>query len=161
MSGGLSWEKNLEAFLDLDLPGTKLVYGAGPLAERLRERYPQVIWRGIVARSELAAIYSAADVFVFPGRSETFGLVMLEAMACGTPVAAFPVPGPLDVLGDSDGGVLDDDLRAAALRALDVPPQRARARAQTFAWDEVTRQFLDLLVPLHDMPRHEPVTLPT
>jgi len=148
--GRLSWEKNLEAFLDLDLPGTKLVYGAGPLSERLQARYPQVVWRGIVPRTALPGIYSAADVFVFPGRSETFGLVMLEALACGTPVAAFPVAGPADVLGDSDAGVLDEDLRSAALQALNVPRERALARARGFGWAAVTERFLALLVPARD-----------
>jgi glycosyltransferase involved in cell wall biosynthesis len=144
--GRLSWEKNLPAFLDLDLPGTKVVYGAGPLAPSLAQRYPDVVWRGVVPRNELAHIYSAADAFVFPGRSETFGLVMLEALACGTPVAAFPVAGPADVLGDSDAGVLSEDLRAAALAALDIAPERALARARTFDWSAVVTQFLGLLV---------------
>ena len=145
--GRVSYEKNLKAFLDLDLPGSKLVYGVGPLLERLQREHPQVHWRGVVPRTELVRVYSGADVFVFPSHSETFGLVMLEAMACGTPVAAFPVTGPLDVLGDSDGGVLDHDLRAAALRALDVPRERARARALQFDWRPVCEQFIGHLVP--------------
>jgi glycosyltransferase involved in cell wall biosynthesis len=146
--GRVSYEKNLEAFLGLDLPGSKLVYGTGPVLERLQARFPQVHFRGIVPRAELPAIYSAADVFVFPGRSETFGLVMLEAMACGTPVAAFPVAGPLDVLGDSDGGVLDDDLQAAARAALHVPRERARARALAFDWTRVCAEFVSFLAPI-------------
>ncbi|WP_280152338.1 glycosyltransferase family 1 protein [Piscinibacter sp. XHJ-5] len=145
--GRVSYEKNLEAFLRLDLPGSKLVYGVGPLLEKLRGRYPHVHWRGVVPRTELVRVYSGADVFVFPSHSETFGLVMLEAMACGTPVAAFPVPGPLDVVGDSDGGVLHDDLRQAALQALDIPRERARARALHFDWRPVCEQFVDFLVP--------------
>jgi glycosyltransferase involved in cell wall biosynthesis len=145
--GRVSYEKNLEAFLDLDLPGSKLVYGVGPLLERLRREHPQVHWRGVVPRSELVRVYSGADVFVFPSRSETFGLVMLEAMACGTPVAAFPVPGPLDVVGGSDGGVLHEDLRHAALRALELPRERARARALEFDWRPVCEQFIGHLVP--------------
>ena len=155
--GRVSYEKNLEAFLKLDLPGSKLVYGVGPLLERLRRRYPQVHWRGVVPRTELVRVYSSADVFVFPSRSETFGLVMLEAMACGTPVAAFPVPGPLDVVGTSDGGVLADDLREAALKALTVPRERARARALQFDWRPVCDQFLSHLVPV-DGERAMPVT---
>jgi glycosyltransferase involved in cell wall biosynthesis len=146
--GRVSYEKNLEAFLGLELPGSKLVYGTGPVRERLQAAFPQVHFRGIVPRAELPAIYSAADVFVFPGRSETFGLVMLEAMACGTPVAAVPVAGPLDVLGDSDGGVLDDDLRAAALAALEVPRERARARALGFDWTRVCAEFVAFLAPI-------------
>jgi len=146
--GRVSYEKNLEAFLQLDLPGSKLVYGVGPLLDRLQRQYPQVHWRGVVPRSELVQVYSGADAFVFPSHSETFGLVMLEAMACGTPVAAFPVPGPLDVLGDSDGGVLHDDLRHAALEALKVPRERARARALQFDWRPVCDQFIAHLVPV-------------
>lgn len=146
--GRISYEKNLEAFLDIDLPGTKVVYGQGPLLERLKARHPEVVWRGVVPREQLAAIYSAADAFVFPSRADTFGLVMLEALACGTPVAAFPVAGPLDVIGDSGAGVLDEDLRGAALRALDIPRERALARARVFDWATATRQFLQHLVPV-------------
>lgn len=145
--GRVSYEKNLEAFLDLDLPGSRVVYGVGPLEASLRRRYPAVHWRGVVPRDTLPAIYSAADVFVLPSRSETFGLVMLEAMACGTPVAAFPVAGPLDVVGSSDGGVLDEDLRRACLRALDLPRSAARERALRFDWEAVCEQFVDGLVP--------------
>jgi glycosyltransferase involved in cell wall biosynthesis len=124
----------------------------GPLLERLRRQYPDVHWRGVVPRPELVRVYSAADVFVFPSRSETFGLVMLEAMACGTPVAAFPVPGPLDVLGTSNGGVLHEDLRHAALAALEVPRERARARALQFDWRPVCDQFISHLVPVRTTP---------
>jgi glycosyltransferase involved in cell wall biosynthesis len=146
--GRVSYEKNLEAFLNLDLPGSKVVYGVGPLLDRLQREHPAVHWRGVVSRTELARIYSAADAFVFPSRSETFGLVMLEAMACGTPVAAYPVAGPLDVVGDSDGGVLDADLHRAALSALDIPRDRPRQRALAFDWQPVCRQFVEFLVPV-------------
>lgn len=145
--GRVSYEKNLEAFLALDLPGSKVVYGVGPLLPRLRREHPAVHWRGVVPRHELVQVYSAADVFVLPSRSETFGLVMLEAMACGTPVAAYPVAGPLDVVGRSGGGVLDDDLRTAALAALDVPRERARERALQFDWRPVCDAFVAHLVP--------------
>lgn len=149
--GRVSYEKNLEAFLDLDLPGSKVVYGVGPVLARLQRQYPGVHWRGVVPRADLVTIYSAADAFVFPGRAETFGLVMLEAMACGTPVAAFPVAGPLDVLGPAQqGGVLHEDLRHAALAALQVPRDEARARAVTMDWDQVVREFIDALVPARD-----------
>lgn len=154
--GRISYEKNVEAFLRLDLPGSKLVYGVGPLLPKLREKYPDVHWRGVVSREALPAIYSAADAFVFPSHSETFGLVMLEAMACGAPVAAFPVPGPLDVIGDSDGGVLDDDLQRAALRALKVPRERSRARALSFDWESVCDQFISFLVPVESSPGLRP-----
>lgn len=105
-------------------------------------------WRGSTPRCELVGIYGAADVFVHPSRTDTFGLVMLEALACGTPVAAYPVAGPLDVVGDCDGGVLDRDLQRAALAALQVPRGRARARALEFDWERVSRQFLAHLAPI-------------
>jgi glycosyltransferase involved in cell wall biosynthesis len=145
--GRVSYEKNLQAFLDLELPGSKVVYGVGPLLDRLSRDHPLVHWHGVVPRPELVRIYSAADVFVFPSLSETFGLVMLEAMACGTPVAAFPVPGPLDVVGASGGGVLHEDLRTAALQALELPRDGALARAREFDWQRVCDQFLSFLVP--------------
>lgn len=158
--GRVSYEKNLEAFLKLDLPGTKVVYGVGPLLDTLKAKYPEVEWRGVVPRTELVKVYSAADVFVFPSHSETFGLVMLEAMACGLPVAAFPVPGPLDVVGSSDGGVLHDDLRHAALEALKIPRDRARSRALEFDWKPVCDQFISFLVPV-GAGREEAVTKPS
>jgi len=145
--GRVSYEKNLQAFLDLELPGSKVVYGVGPLLDRLSRAYPLVHWHGVVPRAELVRVYGAADVFVFPSLSETFGLVMLEAMACGTPVAAFPVPGPLDVVGASRGGVLHDDLRAAALAALALPRNGPLERAREFDWHRVCDQFLSFLVP--------------
>ena len=144
--GRVSYDMNLEAFLRLDLPGSKEVCGVGPVLDRLRRQLPGMHWHGVVPRDALARIYSAADAFVFPSRSETFGLVMLEAMACGTPVAAYPVPGPLDVIGTSSGGVLHDDLRVAALAALNVPREEARARALQFDWAPVCDQFIGFLV---------------
>ena len=144
--GRVSSEKNLEAFLKLDLPGSKVVYGVGPVLRRLSRQFPAAHWQGVVSREELARIYSAADAFVFPSRSETFGLVMLEAMACGTPVAAYPVPGPLDVIGTSTGGVMHEDLRQAALAALAIPREQARARALQFDWAPVCDQFVSFLV---------------
>ncbi len=154
--GRVSYEKNIEAFLKMDIPGTKVVCGVGPLEASLKERYPQVRWMGVLARPELARVYAAADVFVFPSRSETFGLVMLEAMACGTPVAAFPVDGPLEVLGQKShegsltchGGVMDEDLQQACYRALAVPRHEARQRAQAFSWAHAARLFESHLVPV-------------
>lgn len=144
----LAVEKNLPSFLDLDLPGTKLVIGDGPLADELRRSYPAVHFLGRQEGEVLAASYAAADVFVFPSRTDTFGLVLLEALACGLPIAAFPVPGPLDVIGRSGAGVLDEDLRSAALQALAIPRARCRAHAERFTWAESARQFLANLHPL-------------
>jgi glycosyltransferase involved in cell wall biosynthesis len=149
--GRISYEKNIAAFLDLDLPGTQLVCGVGPLEETLRKSYPKVRWLGVLPRDELAKVYAAADVFVFPSRSETFGLVMLEAMASGTPVAAYPVDGPLEVLGAHEertqGGALHADLRQACEAALAVPRHEARARALVFSWAQSARLFESHLVP--------------
>jgi 1,2-diacylglycerol 3-alpha-glucosyltransferase/glucuronosyltransferase len=156
--GRISPEKNLEAFLRLDLPGSKVVCGAGPYLERYRRDYPGVHWAGAVPRHRLVDFYSAADSFVYPSRTDTFGLVMLEALACGTPVAAFPVDGPLDVVGDSDGGVLDHDLRQAALRSLVIPRDRARARAVEFDWDRVASEFVSFLAPIAGRAAHRPLT---
>jgi glycosyltransferase involved in cell wall biosynthesis len=146
--GRVSYEKNIEAFLKLDVPGTKIVCGVGPLEAGLRERYPHVRWLGVLPREVLAQVYAAADVFVMPSRSETFGLVMLEAMATGTPVAAYPVEGPLEVVGTPPaGGVLDDDLARAWYAALTVPRHVARHRAQTFGWAYASQLFASHLVP--------------
>lgn len=149
--GRVSYEKNIEAFLQLDVPGCKIVCGVGPLETALKARYPGVHWMGILPRAELAQVYAAADVFVMPSRSETFGLVMLEAMACGTPVAAYPVDGPLEVLGQHEGraqgGVLDEDLKQAWYRAQAVPRHAARQRAEVFSWGQAAQQFLVRLVP--------------
>jgi glycosyltransferase involved in cell wall biosynthesis len=150
--GRISYEKNIQAFLDLTLPGTKVVCGVGPLEEGLRARYPQVRWLGVLPRSELAKVYAAADVFVFPSRHETFGLVMLEAMACGTPVAAYPVDGPLEVVGrDGLGGVLHEDLQRACLQALELPRASARERASAFEWVHAASRFETHLVPARSL----------
>ena len=144
--GRIAPEKNLQAFLNLDLPGSKVVCGGGPLLGTLRRRFRDVHWLGPMRREALVRIYNAADAFVYPSRTDTFGLVMLEALACGTPVAAFPVAGPLDVVSNSTGGVLDENLRRAALRALDIPRHNARLRALTFDHRAVSRQFVGWLV---------------
>ncbi|MGD9921652.1 MAG: glycosyltransferase family 4 protein [Pseudorhodoplanes sp.] len=146
--GRVAVEKNIEAFLSLDLPGTKVVVGDGPMRSELMQRFPQAVFLGERQRDELAAIYSAADVFVFPSRTDTFGLVMLEALSCGIPVAAYPVPGPLDVIGDAPVGALDDDLRAACLRALGIDRTVCRAFASRMTWDRCARMFLDNLAIL-------------
>lgn len=143
--GRLAVEKQVDAFLRLDLPGEKWVAGAGPERARLQASYPQARWFGVLDGEALARLYRSADVMVFPSVTDTFGLVMVEAMACGTPVAAFPVPGPLDVIGASQGGIMHADLRTACLRALDLPRAAARARAETFSWASATTQMLDAL----------------
>lgn len=151
--GRVSHEKNIEAFLALDVPGSKVVCGVGPLEPELRARFPNVHWLGVLGRAELAQVYAAADVFVFPSRHETFGLVMLEAMACGLPVAAYPVDGPLQVLGDSGAGALHTDLAVAWQAALRVPRHRARQRAEQFDWACAADLFASHLVPLPGVQR--------
>lgn len=146
--GRVAVEKNVEAFLALDLPGTKWVVGEGPALASLRRKYgDEVYWAGVLPQHDLARFYAAADVFVFPSRTDTFGLVLLEAMACGLPVAAYPVTGPLDVIGDSGAGALDEDLRAACMKALEIPRARVRAHALKFSWAACARQFAEHLRP--------------
>ena len=145
--GRVAIEKNILAFMAADLPGTKLVVGDGPQLDELRRKYPKVVFAGSKVGEELAAHYSAASVFVFPSRTDTFGLVLLEALASGVPVAAYPVPGPLDVIGVSPAGVLDEDLAVAAKKALGIPPDICRAHALSFSWQACTQQFLDNLSP--------------
>jgi len=140
--GRIAPEKNLEAFLSLDLPGPKVVVGDGPDRELLAHRYPDVRFLGVRKGAELAGIYASADVFVFPSRTDTFGIVLLEALSCGTPVAAFPVPGPCDVIGSSGAGALSEDLRTACLRALTIPRDAARAHALRYSWDASAQQFI-------------------
>lgn len=151
--GRVSYEKNIDAFLRMPFPGTKIVCGVGPVEQRLKREHPQAHWVGLLPRDELAKVYGAADLFVFPSRSDTFGLVMLEAMACGTPVAAFPVEGPLEVLArpgrdgaGSLGGAMDADLQQACFRALRQPRHEARERALDFTWRVAADLFLGHLV---------------
>lgn len=141
--GRVAVEKNIGAFLDLALPGTKVVVGGGPQLEQLRADYPDVKFLGPKTGEELAKHYAAADVFVFPSRTDTFGLVLLEALASGVPVAALPVPGPMDVIGDNPCGVLSEDLQAAARKALDIDPKLCREHAEKFSWAACTRQFVE------------------
>jgi len=140
--GRIAIEKNLPAFLDLDLPGSKLVVGDGPALASMRRRYPLVHFAGAQSGEALVRHYAAADVMVMPSRTETFGLVILEALACGVPVAAFPSAGPSDVIGDSGAGVLDDDLGRAARAALKIPRERCLAHAGRFSWQASIDQFV-------------------
>ena len=146
--GRVAIEKNIPAFLELPLPGTKLVVGDGPLLPELKRTYPAAVFVGAKGGEELARHYAASDVFVFPSRTDTFGLVLLEAAACGLPVAAFPVAGPLDVIGGSGAGALDADLEAACRRALAIPAESCTAFARRFSWEACAEQFLDNLRPL-------------
>ncbi|MEW6133919.1 MAG: glycosyltransferase family 1 protein [Pseudomonadota bacterium] len=143
--GRVAVEKNIEAFLKLDLPGSKWVVGDGPALPALRAKYPEVNYLGVLNQHELAEVYASADVFVFPSKTDTFGLVLLEAMACGLPVAAYPVTGPIDVLGDSKAGVMREDLREACLAALEIDRAAARAHAEKFSWRAATEQFISHL----------------
>jgi len=145
--GRVASEKNLEAFLLLDLPGTKVVVGDGPDRRELQRRYPDAVFLGLLQGEVLASAYRAADVFVFPSLTDTFGLVMIEAMACGTPVAAFDVAGPCEVLSPK-AGVRSPDLREAALCALSLNRADCVAHAASFTWEKATDQFERGLLPV-------------
>lgn len=141
--GRVAVEKNLEAFLSLDLPGTKVIVGDGPARESLARDYPDAVFLGAQHGETLANTYAAADVFVFPSKTDTFGLVLLEALASGVPVAALPVTGPKDVIGSEPVGVLSHDLRAACLEALGIPREACRAFALRHSWEACARIFVD------------------
>jgi len=145
--GRVAVEKNIEAFLSLDLPGSKYVVGDGPDLEQLRRRYPAVVFTGQKVGDELTAHLAAADVFVFPSLTDTFGLVLLEAMACGVPVAAYPVTGPIDVVVNGKTGVLHEDLRQAVLGAVALDPVDCIAYAKENSWRAWTERFVSLLAP--------------
>lgn len=149
--GRVAVEKNLEAFLELEVEGSKVVVGDGPALETLRERYPEALFLGAKHGAELASTYTAADLFVFPSRTDTFGLVNIEALACGLPIAAYPVKGPLDIVGRDGRGVnggqrrigaLDENLAAAVRRALTADRVAASAEARHYCWDRCTDRYL-------------------
>ncbi|MGY3617553.1 glycosyltransferase involved in cell wall biosynthesis [Bradyrhizobium sp. USDA 10063] len=146
--GRVAVEKNLEAFLSLDLPGTKVVIGDGPQKAELERKYPSAAFLGEKTGQDLTSHLAAADVFVFPSLTDTFGVVQLEALACGTPVAAFPVTGPKDVISDHPIGAIDDDLRSACLRALTMSRQDCRNFALQRSWENSARQFIGNLSAL-------------
>jgi glycosyltransferase involved in cell wall biosynthesis len=156
--GRVAVEKNLEAFLSLDLPGSKVVIGTGPQQADLQRRFPDALFLGQLENGTLAAHLAAADVFVFPSRTDTFGVVQLEALASGVPIAAFPVTGPLDVVGQNPIGVLNEDLRAACLAALEVSRDACRAYALDRSWENSARQFIGHLqkVAIRDSSRPSP-----
>lgn len=145
--GRVAVEKNIEAFLELDLPGSKWVAGVGPALQSMRTRFPAVNYLGVLNQQELAEVYASADVFVFPSKTDTFGLVLLEAMACGLPVAAYPVTGPIDVIEDSRAGCLHEDLRTACMNALQLRREDVAQYAKQFSWAAATEQFLKHLHP--------------
>jgi glycosyltransferase involved in cell wall biosynthesis len=142
--GRVALEKNLPAFLDLDLPGSKVVVGDGPARAELEKRYPDVFFAGLKFGEDLARTYAQADVFVFPSLTDTFGNTILEALASGVPVAAYPVTGPLDIIGeDSEVGALDENLQAACLAALSASREKARELAMQYSWEAATLQFIN------------------
>ncbi|WP_420333008.1 glycosyltransferase family 4 protein [Roseibium sp.] len=149
--GRVAVEKNIKAFLDLTLPGSKVVVGGGPQLETLRREYPDTHFTGARLGEDLARHYSAGDVFVFPSLTDTFGNVLLEALACGVPVAAYPVMGPLDVIGDTGAGALSDNLQEAAEAALDIPRDHCRKIALNYTWAASAQQFLDNCIAARDI----------
>jgi glycosyltransferase involved in cell wall biosynthesis len=152
--GRVAVEKNIAAFLDANVAGTRIVVGDGPAAAALKIRYPEVHFLGALHGPSLAAAYASADVFVFPSRTDTFGLVMIEALASGTPVAAFPVPGPLDIIGREDRlgeiGVMDEDLATAIRRALVLDRGLCTREGQRYSWANSTDQFVAALRPARE-----------
>jgi len=146
--GRVAVEKNLAAFLELDLPGTKVIVGDGPARLSLQQAYPDAVFLGALQGERLAEVYAAADVFVFPSRTDTFGLVLLEALASGLPIAAFPVSGPVDVIADAPVGVLSEDLRSACLRALEIPSSACVEFAAKHTWEASGRAFLANMAPI-------------
>ena len=148
--GRVAVEKNLQEFLKIDLPYEKWVVGDGPAFKELKNKYPKVIFHGAKSKEELEYYYNKADVFVFPSKTDTFGLVLLEAMACGLPVAAFPVSGPLDVIGNSNAGILNSNLKEACKKALLIPRKVPREYAKKFSWESTSKTFVSYLVSIRD-----------
>jgi glycosyltransferase involved in cell wall biosynthesis len=156
-TGRVAVEKNIEAFLEFEWPGTKVIVGDGPARAMLEAKYPAAKFVGYRFGEELASHVASADVFVFPSRTDTFGLVLLEAMACGVPVAAYPVTGPIDVVQQGVTGILNENLRDAALQALQLNPEHCRAYALKNTWEMATEQFLNNLAPRSvELPAHLP-----
>jgi glycosyltransferase involved in cell wall biosynthesis len=143
--GRVAVEKNIEAFLSMDLPGTKLVVGDGPAMGAMKARFPEALFIGPRTGVDLARHYAASDVFVFPSRTDTFGIVMLEALACGVPVAGFPVRGPIDIIDHGKTGFLSQELRQAALDCLTLDPETCRKAALPYSWERSARCFLENL----------------
>jgi len=158
--GRLAVEKNIEAFLQLRAPGAKWVIGDGPRREQLERKYPEVRFLGAKLHDELPSYYQCADVLVFPSRTDTFGLVMLEAMACGVPVAAHPVEGPIDVVAHGKSGMLNEDLAQACADALSLDRAGVRTHALEYSWESATNQFLQNVYPARELlPEHSAISL--
>jgi glycosyltransferase involved in cell wall biosynthesis len=145
--GRVAVEKNIETFLALDLPGTKVVVGDGPSLAAMKAKFPEAVFTGAKHGDELAAYFAQADVFCFPSLTDTFGLVILEAMATGTPVAAFPVTGPIDIIPGSDAGAVNEDLRQACLDCLPLDRQTVRTYAEKYSWRASAEEFVQNLQP--------------
>jgi len=165
VAGRVAPEKNLEAFLKLDLPGTKVVVGDGPSLDMLKRRYPAAVFTGYAFDRDLVRMLQGADVFVFPSRTDTFGLVMIEAMACGTPVAAFAVPSPVDVVAEGLSGAVDSDLGKAITRALNLDRDNVHRYALNFTWMATADLFERHLVKINwsaspPLPRTNPSPFP-
>jgi len=148
--GRVAVEKNIKAFLNLDLPGTKVIVGEGPQWEELKRNYPDVTFTGAKFDTELARHFADADVFVFPSKTDTFGLVIIEAMASGLPVAAYPVSGPIDIIPGSNAGIVDDDLKQACLQAMKLDSKDTVEHAKSYSWEAVTDVFFELLTPQYE-----------
>lgn len=149
--GRVSAEKGLINFLQINRPGTKVVVGDGPAREELAKQFPEVRFLGYRKGPALAAEYSAADLFVFPSKTDTFGIVMIEALACGLPIAAYPVTGPLDIVTRPELGALDENLAVAIDRALQTgDPAACSLEARRYTWEHCTQQFISNLVPIRD-----------
>ena len=144
--GRVSIEKNIRAFLDLDLEGTKLVVGKGPDLDKLKKEYPEAIFKGERTNGELASYFASSDVFVFPSKTDTFGIVIIEALKCGLPVAAYPVAGPKDIFNGSNIGSLNENLKQAALDAINADRSECIEHAKKYTWENCAKIFLNTAV---------------
>jgi len=157
--GRVAVEKTLDDFLALDLPGSKVVVGVGPALDALRARFPSAHFMGARSNGELSRIYASSDVFVFPSKTDTFGIVLLEAIASGLTVAAYPVTGPADIFADGIGGALSDNIGEAALKALELDREAAREKALSYSWDKCASMLIDRVREVYSSPLHQPALI--